>query len=197
MTGGQTASLVFSLIMLVLVASSLIGRGISFGQFGKYALAWLGIFAVGLLLFSFRDEAGRAWEGIAQRINPSAPVERGGEVRIRRDEDGHFNVDALLNGKSTRFLIDTGATGTSLSATAAQAAGIEVDDGGFPVAVQTANGVVFNRRARVERLQVGSISREDFPVLVSEREDMNLLGMNFLSSLQSWRVEGRELILQP
>jgi aspartyl protease family protein len=26
---------------------------------------------------------------------------------------------------------------------------------------------------------------------------MNVLGMNFLSSLESWRVEGRTLILEP
>jgi aspartyl protease family protein len=27
--------------------------------------------------------------------------------------------------------------------------------------------------------------------------DTNLLGMNFLSSLESWRVEGRTLVLEP
>lgn len=197
MTSAQTASLIFSLICLMMVASSLVGRGIPMGRLGKYALAWVGLFALGFVLFSFRDQAGRAWAEVKREINPAAPVEAGGEIRIRRGDDGHFSVDALVNGQSTRFLIDTGATGTSLSRPAAQAAGVEVDDGGFPVAVQTANGMVFNKRARVNALKVGTITREDFPVLVTDRDDMNLLGMNFLSSLSSWRVEGRELILTP
>jgi len=197
MTSGQTASLIFSLLCLVLVASSLISRRIPLGQTVKYALAWVAIFSLGLVLFSFRDQAGRAWAEVKRQVSPSTPVEAGGEVRILRDEDGHFSVNAMVNGSSTRFLIDTGATGTVLSRGAAQVAGVDVDDGGFPVAVQTANGMVFNRRARIERLQVGSIAREGFPVLVSDADEMNLLGMNFLSSLTSWRVEGRELILKP
>jgi aspartyl protease family protein len=48
-----------------------------------------------------------------------------------------------------------------------------------------------------DRLQIGSIERTDFPVDVSEQEGSNLLGMNFLRSLQGWRVEGNYLVLQP
>jgi aspartyl protease family protein len=32
---------------------------------------------------------------------------------------------------------------------------------------------------------------------INEADDVNLLGMNFLSSLDSWRVEGNYLVLQP
>jgi aspartyl protease family protein len=52
-------------------------------------------------------------------------------------------------------------------------------------------------QSSADRLQVGSIERTDFPVDVSGQEDLNLLGMNFLRSLQSWRVEGNYLVLQP
>jgi aspartyl protease family protein len=35
-------------------------------------------------------------------------------------------------------------------------------------------------------------------VVVSERfGDVNLLGMNFLNSMQSWRVEANMMVLQP
>ena len=47
----------------------------------------------------------------------------------------------------------------------------------------------------IDRLQVGSIERMDFPININERDDMNLLGMNFLSSLKGWRVEGNYLVL--
>jgi aspartyl protease family protein len=53
------------------------------------------------------------------------------------------------------------------------------------------------RRARLDRLAVGTIEREGFPVLVAPQNGLNVLGMNFLSSLRSWRAEGRVLILQP
>jgi aspartyl protease family protein len=33
-------------------------------------------------------------------------------------------------------------------------------------------------------------------VQITERDDLNVLGMNFLSSLDRWGVEGRWLILE-
>ena len=53
------------------------------------------------------------------------------------------------------------------------------------------------RQSTAERLQLGSIERSDFPVNVSDRDDTNVLGMNFLSSLSGWRVEGHDLVLRP
>ncbi|MFM2100816.1 MAG: hypothetical protein RLZZ366_2355, partial [Pseudomonadota bacterium] len=52
-------------------------------------------------------------------------------------------------------------------------------------------------RARAE-LTVGNIRRADLPFLVSvDVEDLNLLGMNFLSTLKSWRVEGNDMVFEP
>jgi aspartyl protease family protein len=46
-------------------------------------------------------------------------------------------------------------------------------------------------------LQVGTIEKKEFSVDISDQEGVNLLGMNFLSSLQGWRVEGNYLVLVP
>ena len=43
----------------------------------------------------------------------------------------------------------------------------------------------------------GTIERHDLAVHVADDEDLNVLGMNFLSSLQRWGVEGRWLVLVP
>jgi aspartyl protease family protein len=135
---------------------------------------------------------------VAQRLNLSEPRQDGKAVRIRRDEDGHFNVTALVNGKGVRFLIDTGATTSTMSRAAAQDTGVLVPATGFDVLVETANGPAMMRRARIGELRIGGIGRNDLAILVSEDlGDVNLLGMNFLSSLSAWRVEGRELILVP
>lgn len=196
MTGGQTASLIFSLIMIVMLIGSLASRKLAVGQTVKMSLAWVAIFAVGLVLFSFREEAGQVMASVSRQLNPQTPVQTGGEVRILRGEDGHFTVRAQVNGHTVPFMVDTGATTSALSVTSAATAGVEVSDSGFGVAVETANGTAMMRRARIENLEIGSIKREDFPVLVSDAMgDTNLLGMNFLSSLTSWRVEGKELVL--
>jgi aspartyl protease family protein len=104
---------------------------------------------------------------------------------------------ALWNGEPVRFLIDSGATTTSVSQAVAQRAGVRISRG-FPAMVQTANGIVAVQRGRADRLSVGTIQRTDLAVHVSEAfGDMNVIGMNFLSSLKSWSVEGRTLILKP
>jgi len=55
------------------------------------------------------------------------------------------------------------------------------------------------RRAEIGTLDLGGIERKDHAILVSSdaEDDVDLLGMNFLSSLKSWRVEGREMVLEP
>jgi aspartyl protease family protein len=62
--------------------------------------------------------------------------------------------------------------------------------------VNTANGQAWVTKSHAETLEIGPIKRSDFSVDVNETENMNLLGMNFLSSLRSWRVEGHFLVLQ-
>jgi aspartyl protease family protein len=198
MSSSDTSSLVYSLVVLMMVASGLLARKLLISQIMKYALAWIGIFTLGFVLFSFRGEAGSVWQRITADLNPSAPRTQEGTVRITKGEDGHFHVDSEINGRSVRFLIDSGATQTALSVGAAQTGGVEVLQSGFPVSIDTANGSTTARRARIARLSVGPITREDFPVLVSESfGDVSLLGMDFLSSLKGWRVEGETMILNP
>ncbi|WP_219893095.1 retropepsin-like aspartic protease family protein [Aquisediminimonas profunda] len=198
MTSDQTANLLYSLLFLVLVVSSLAARRLSVGATIKYAFAWLAIFAGAVVLYSFRGIARQGWEQVRAELFPGAPVQDGKTIRVKMEEDGHFHVDAQINGHMLNFLIDSGATTTTLSQTGANAAGVPIDAYGFPVATQTANGVAMMKRARIGSLSIGSIVRTDFPVLVSsdQNEAVNLLGMNFLSSLRNWRVEGREMILE-
>jgi aspartyl protease family protein len=64
--------------------------------------------------------------------------------------------------------------------------------------VRTANGVVPVQRARAALLEVGTIKRRNLAVHMSDAfGPMNVLGMNFLSSLSGWGVEGQYLILRP
>ena len=112
--------------------------------------------------------------------------------------DGHFWADATINGVRRRMLIDSGATVTAISEATAAAARVEGNSGPVPVVLQTANGMAPARTGSVGELRLGNIVARDLKVVVSPAfGDMEVIGMNFLSKLASWRVEGRILILVP
>ena len=186
--------MVFYIMAAVFVASSLFAMRMPLGKALKMALAWVAIFGVAFLLFAFRGEFSQ----LGQRIRAEAtgsPIVEGEVVRIPVAEDGHFYVNAKLNGHDVRFMVDSGASVTTVSRSAANAAGMEI--GTRRATVMTANGPTSVMQSYADRLQIGSIERTDFPMDVSEQEGLNLLGMNFLRSLQGWRVEGNYLVLQP
>lgn len=198
MSNGENARIVYLLVVIALVASSLFARRLPLNQTLKYALAWVCIFAAGFVLFSFKGEAGKVWQRVTAEFSPEAPETVGGEVRIRRGEDGHFHVKTEMNGHDVTLMIDSGATTTSLSEVTARAAALEIDDSGFPVMIETANGMAEAKRANIGHLVIGSIKRNDFPALVSPTMgEINVLGMNFLDTLKSWRVEGDTMVLTP
>jgi aspartyl protease family protein len=67
-----------------------------------------------------------------------------------------------------------------------------------PVVMQTANGSVTAQTAVAPELRIGNVVARDLPVVISPAfGDMNVLGMNFLSRLKSWRVEDGVLVLVP
>ena len=185
---------IYYIIAAVFVASSLIGMRQPIGKTLKMALAWVAIFGVGFILFSFRGE----FSSIGQRLKAEAmgtEIVEGEEVRIPMADDGHFWVSAKINGLNVRFMIDSGASTTTISREVAVAAGVPI--GNEHVMVQTANGVARATKGYANRLQIAHIERLDFPIDINENDDTNLLGMNFLSTLQSWRVEGTYLVMQP
>jgi aspartyl protease family protein len=122
----------------------------------------------------------------------------GDEVRVRMSPDGHFWVNATINGVERRMLIDSGATMTAISDETARRAAVDRDLNLAPIMLQTANGVAPARPASVDELRVGNILARDLKVVTSPAlGNINVIGMNFLSKLQSWRVEGRTLVLVP
>ena len=191
-------SLIHMVVLLMLVASSLLAHRLPIAQMAHMLLSWLLIFAAVFLVFSYRAEFARVWDRVSANLSPRPSVSADGSVRIPKSPDGHFWVTASVNRKPVRFMVDSGATVTSMSAQAAQKAGIDLSAIGFPALVQTANGMIEMRRARIKSFAVETIQREDMAVLVSDAlGDTNLLGMNFLSSLNGWRIEGDEMILNP
>lgn len=122
----------------------------------------------------------------------------GKELRVRLAPDGHFWAMASINGVPARMLIDSGATITALSEETARAANIDKGSTLTPVMLHTANGVATAETGSVDELRVGNIVARNLKIVTAPGlGGLNVLGMNFLSKLQSWRVEGQTLILVP
>ena len=193
--GDQAIHLLYLLGVLLLVGSAFIVRRIPIAQGLKMFAAWILIFAAAFVLFTLKDEFRALGDRVLLEARGGVEESRGGELRIRQAPDGHFWVTARINDTRVRFLVDSGATTTSLSRETAGRAGIAPS--GRQAMVQTANGVVMVDRGRARQIAVGPIVREDVAVHISDAfGDLNVIGMNFLSTLESWGVEGRTLILR-
>lgn len=135
---------------------------------------------------------------LTERLGLDSQEVVGDEVRIAMARDGHFWVRVMLNGVERRMLVDSGATVTAISEETADAAGVERSIGAVPVLVRTANGTVPAETGRIERLGIGGIAARNLNVVISPAlGNVDVLGMNFLSRLASWRVEGKTLIMVP
>jgi aspartyl protease family protein len=192
--GFDAPYLVYYVVLLVAVVASLVAMRLPIGKTVKMALAWVAIFGIGFVVMSYRSELGGIGKRLRSEAMGSAIVEDG-TVRVPVGEDGHFWVEAEVNGHPLRFMVDSGASVTTVSRDSAAAAGLPI--GGQRTIVQTANGPATAIQGSADRFEIGPIKRTDFPVDINEHDDTNLLGMNFLRSLSSWRVEGHYLVLEP
>lgn len=180
-----------ALLVMLLFRLPVVGRLLRFA----FSLALLAFLLFILIQQApYQPQLGR----VAERLGLDPQVVAGREVRIRMAADGHFWASATLNGVKRRMLIDSGATVTAISEATAAAAGVEGNAGPVPVVLRTANGMAPARTGSVEELRLGNILARDLKVVVSPAfGDLDVIGMNFLSKLASWRVEGRTLVLVP
>lgn len=186
---------VYILMAIMLVLGTLMSRRERLPRLIISALAWVAIFAGGFVLFTFRDDLSY----VAQRLQAEAtgaPVVQNQEIRIPMALDGHFWVDGEINGQRVKFLVDSGATMTTIGRNTAARVGLQVSPERNQL-VRTGNGFIRVATGRANLLRVGTIERQNLAVHVADGEDLNVLGMNFLSSLQRWGVEGRWLVLVP
>ena len=194
MTNDTMLGGLYLLMAMMLVLGALISRREPIAKLFVMALAWVGIFGAGFVLFTFRDDLGY----VAQRLRTEAtgaPVTVGNEVRIPMAIDGHFWVEGRINGEPVKFLVDSGATVTTIDRETAARAGVAINNNRDQI-VRTGNGMIRVASARAESLGIDTIERQNVGLPIADDDNMNVLGMNFLSTLSRWSVEGRWLVLQ-
>ncbi len=156
------------------------------------------------MLINYREEALQAGPGDAGRSQTAAlatadaPLEySGNELTIPVSADGHFYVNATIEGVDVAFLVDTGASGVFLNRQAAELIGLDLESLNYSIVTKTANG--FGRAAPVmlNDLRVEEIYLDDVRAIVNDAPmSISLLGMSFLSRLESYEVRNGHMILR-
>lgn len=120
------------------------------------------------------------------------------EVRVPAARDQQFYVTAAVNNAPAPFLVDTGAGFVALRESDARAAGIHTAWTDFTHPVRTANGETKAALVYVDAIEIGPLRVENVKafVLADEQLGINLLGMSFLSRLDSVEARGGELVLR-
>lgn len=129
-------------------------------------------------------------------VASGAPADSGRKkVVLIADSRGHFFTTGSINGVSTRFMVDTGATTIALSSVEAQRTGVNYL-AGRKVLTQTANGVVPVYRVRLNAVDIRGIKMTNVEAIVIEggRLPVALLGMSFLNRMEM-RRDGDTLML--
>lgn len=172
------------------------------------ALLWSSIALAGFGLFYFFDDIVAALHlqpelaavTLAPQKDPKADIARAGysdEVRVRADPQGHFIVNAAINGRPITLVADTGATLVVLSFEDAERLGLSPRSLDFTGLAQTANGVSRIAPVTLDRVRVDRITLYGIQAAVAERGALpgNLLGMSFLGKLSRFEMKGDELVL--
>ena len=184
-------------MVLGVIGSMMIRRVPALGKLLRLTstLGLMGILVLVVLQLSRMDPR---FEMAIPELGLPEQVVEGGETRVALAQDGHFWLRAEINGHPANFLVDTGATLTAVSSETAAAAGIEPREGGLPVRMQTANGSVAADLATIDELRFGNVAARGLDAIIAPGlGPTNVIGMNFLSRLDSWRVEDGTMILVP
>jgi aspartyl protease family protein len=112
-------------------------------------------------------------------------------TELKAVNNGHFVTSADINNRTVQVLVDTGASVVALSFEDAEKVGLNVG-------VSTANGLAKAARVMLREVEIDNVRVSDVQGLVMPKGAMRgtLLGMSFLSRLQSFSVEDGRLILK-
>ncbi len=163
------------------------------------AVAWIAIFGVVVVGYTYRRDLESVTNRVMDEIVPGRKVDSSpGQAVIVRSGNGHFFMDGVTNGKSLRYMFDTGASSVVLTAEDAIRIGFSPAKLSFDTTVSTANGRTQAASIRIDALTIGSVTLRDVRALVARPGAMreNLLGMSFLGRLTGYTVSGNRLVLQ-
>ena len=124
---------------------------------------------------------------VGQHAVGTVNADGSGKVILTADSQGHFVTNGTVNGKSVRFLVDTGATLISLGSSDARRLGIDPAKGQRAI-TNTANGQAQVSKVKLDTVRVGDVTLHNVDALVHQNDlPVALLGMSFLSRMEMQR----------
>jgi aspartyl protease family protein len=148
---------------------------------------------------SVRSEPPPVAMKAASAVPEAAPTSYSSRsVVIAPDRQGHFRVEARVDGRRLDFMIDTGASVIALTARDAARIGVRPRRDDFKATVKTANGSVKAAPTQLSSVEVDGITVRGVPALVLPEEALseNLLGLSFLSRLRRFEYARGKLVLE-
>jgi aspartyl protease family protein len=129
---------------------------------------------------------------------PGARPAHARQVVIKAERNGHFYVDAEINFRPVRMMVDTGATVIALRQSDAATLGIRPRASDFDQPVATANGTAYAAGTQLDNVVVRDIEVSGVRALILPDEQLNvsLLGASFLNRLARFQVEGGTLMFE-
>jgi aspartyl protease family protein len=167
----------------------------------RWALLWFGVAVLSVAAINgghWLPSLDKAKPNTARRF--ASPAEPPAAAAVNRlaypiDSRGQVVLDAIVNGAPVRFLVDTGASLVTLTLADARAAGLSPRQLAFNERASTANGEVHMATVTLREIRLGQLAIADVPAAVIKNLDMSLLGMSFLSRLQSYEMRDGKLTI--
>jgi aspartyl protease family protein len=199
LTEHDTLSLVYKIGLLVLIGGAVlrIFRN-RFGEAIQAAVMWVVIALVLVAGYTYRFELKDFSDRIMAELVPGRAIARGHTVEVARIAGGDFQINTEVNGARVPMVLDTGASKVTLTRDAAIAAGLPAEMIKYTVNIDTANGRTQAAAATIDRIVIGGIVEREVPALIAQPGQLktSLLGMSFLSRLQSWEVRGDRVVMR-
>ncbi|MBF0444122.1 MAG: TIGR02281 family clan AA aspartic protease [Magnetococcales bacterium] len=171
-------------------------RGGNFQKLKQFA-GWLFFLFFIIALYSFRGELSMVKNRVIAAIVPQVGfTTKPGTMSFYRSSNGHFHIEALINDKKVRFLVDTGASDVVIAPHLARSLGFNLRQEDFTKVYYTANGMGRGAPVILQQFEVGKLNMENLPASVNGADmKTSLLGMRFFNRLKSYQVKGEVLTI--
>jgi aspartyl protease family protein len=127
-------------------------------------------------------------------VGGGGPGARGNKIVLTASSGDHFMTQGAINGKSVRFLVDTGATTVAMGVSDAERLGIDYKKG-VPGRSSTANGIVTAWLVKLASVRIGDVEVYDVDaVVLPVAMGHVLLGNSFLTRFQMTRMNDQMVL---